>query len=89
MEISGNAFSSGLSTVQSGQRRIDQAASDIASNTLPRPEKAPDSAQKPANNADLATSLTELKVGKTEAQAGAKVIETADEVLGTLVDIRA
>lgn len=78
MEISGNALHAGLSALQSGQRRVDQAAAEIAGSSLP-----------PASNLDLATSLTELKVGKTEAQAGAKVIETADEVLGTLVDIRA
>lgn len=79
MEISGSAFSSGLSTVQSGQRRIEQAASDIASNTVTRNSDA----------ADTAESLVQLSVGKTEAQAGAKVIETSDEVLGTLIDIRA
>jgi flagellar hook protein FlgE len=79
MEISGSAFSSGLSTVQSGQRRIDQAASDIASNSVNRNSDA----------ADTADNLVQLNVGKVEAQAGAKVIETSDEVLGTLIDIRA
>ncbi len=79
MEISGSAFSSGLSTVQSGQRRIEQAASEIASNTVTRSSDA----------ADTAENLVQLSVGKTEAQAGAKVIETSDEVLGTLIDIRA
>lgn len=89
MEISGNALNAGLNALQAGQRRVDQAAAEIASTSLPRPEQVPDSSQPPASNVDLATSLTELKVGKTEAQAGAKVIETADEVLGTLVDVRA
>jgi len=79
MQISGSAFSSGLNTVQSGQRRIDQAASDIASAPVNRNSDA----------ADTAESLVQLSVGKTEAQAGAKVIETSDEVLGTLIDIRA
>jgi len=89
MEISGNALNAGLNALQAGQRRVDQAAADIAGSSLPRPEQAPDSSQPPANDVELTTSLTELKVGKTEAQAAAKVIETADEVLGTLVDIRA
>ena len=39
--------------------------------------------------ADTADNLVQLSIGKTEAQAGAKVIETSDEVLGTLIDIRA
>ena len=34
MEISANAFRSGLNGIQSGQRRADQAAADIASNTV-------------------------------------------------------
>ncbi|RJG12323.1 hypothetical protein D3879_03225 [Pseudomonas cavernicola] len=89
MQISGNAFSAGLSTLQSGQQRIDQAASGIASNALPRPERAADSSQPAASSVDLASSLTELQVGKVEAQAGAKVIKTADEMLGTLIDTRA
>ena len=89
MEISGSAFNSGLAAIQSGQQRVDQAATNIASSTVTRPEQARDSTALPDTNADLASSLVELKVGKTEAQAGAKVVETADEVLGTLLDIRA
>ena len=89
MEISGSAFNSGLAAIQSGQQRVDQAATNIASSTVARSEQARDSTAVPDTNADLASSLVELKVGKTEAQAGAKVVETADEVLGTLLDIRA
>ena len=47
MEISGNAFSSGLSGIQAGQRRVEQAASEIAGNTLPTqaPAEAPPAQQ--------------------------------------------
>lgn len=97
MEISGSAFNSGLNAIQAGQRRVDQAATEIASNTLPQaPLETPPTQQvNPSPNsasntqADLAESLVALNVGKTEAQAGAKVVETADEVLGTLIDTRA
>ena len=34
MEISGSAFSSAVSSIQSGQRRVDQAAAAIASNAV-------------------------------------------------------
>lgn len=96
MEISGSAFNSGLNAIQAGQRRVDQAAADIAGNTLPQaPVETPPTQQvnpspSSASNtqADLAESLVALNVGKTEAQAGAKVVETADEVLGTLIDTR-
>ncbi|MBU0900623.1 MAG: hypothetical protein KKH62_01535 [Gammaproteobacteria bacterium] len=99
MEISGSAFNSGISTIQSGQRRVDQAAVDIASNALTQPQQ-PNSTP-PANQVnpspslaeqsrpDLAESLVALRQGQNEAQAGAKVVKTADEVLGTLIDTTA
>ena len=98
MEISGNAFSSGLSGIQAGQRRVDQAASEIASNTLPvqPPAQTPPSQQvepnpeaRAATQPDLAESLVGLTQGRNEVQASARVVETADEVLGTLIDTRA
>jgi flagellar hook protein FlgE len=98
MEISGNAFNAGLSGIQAGQRRVEQAASEIASNTLPTqpPAETPPaqqvepSQQSQANTqADLAESLVGLTQGRNEVQASARVVETADEVLGTLIDTRA
>lgn len=96
MQISGSAMSAGLSAIQTGQRRVDQAASDIASNTVNPPQPG-SSAQRPielsateqTNRPDLASSMVSMNVGKVEAQAGARVVETADEVLGTLIDTRA
>lgn len=85
MQIPPSAFSSGFSAVQSGMNRVAEAGSDIARNSLP----VLDSQAAPPAEPDLATSLVELKVGEREAAAGARVIETADQVLGTLVDIRA
>ncbi len=99
MEISRSAFGSGISTIQSGQRRVDQAASDIASNAISQPQQPTSSP--PANQvnpspsaaeqtrSDLAESLVALRQGQNEAEAGAKVVKTADEVLGTLIDTKA
>lgn len=95
MEISASAFNSGLNAIQAGQRRVDQAAAEIAGNAgAPAPVAAPPQQQvnapsETSSQVDLATSLVALDVGKTEVQAGAKVVETADEVLGTLIDTRA
>ena len=93
MQISASsAFNSGLSSVQSGQQRVNQAASDIASINVVKPA-AESSAANPSNNqaqpVDLATSLVDLQIGKQQVQAGAEVIKTADDALGTLLDIRA
>jgi hypothetical protein len=99
MEISGSAFNSGISTIQSGQRRVDQAALDIASNAVTQPQQPtstpPANQVNPAPSAaeqtrtDLAESLVALREGRNEAEAGAKVVKTADEVLGTLIDTKA
>lgn len=93
MEISGNAFSSGLSGIQAGQRRVEQAAGEIASNTLPTQAPArqvePSPQSQASTQADMAESLVGLMQGRNEVQASARVVETADEVLGTLIDTRA
>ena len=99
MEISGNAFNSGVSAIQAGQRRVDQAAAEIASNAVtptPQPTSAPPPNQvNPApssaeqSSPDLAESLVALRQGQNEVEAGAKVVKTADEVLGTLIDTSA
>lgn len=100
MEISGSAFNSGISSIQAGQRRLDQAAADIASNAVTTPPEqststpppnqvnpAPSTAEQ--NRPDLAESLVALEQARNEVQAGAKVVKTADEVLGTLIDTSA
>ena len=99
MEISSNAFSSGLNGIQAGQRRVEQAASDIASNAVTEPQQTsqtppqnqvnptPQSAEQ--TRPDLAESLVALRVGENEVRASSRVVETADEVLGTLIDTRA
>lgn len=104
MQISPSVLSSGLSSLQSGQRRAEQAASEIARAALPPAQETaginasatppvspsnPGAAPDAPNAPDLATSLVALNVGKVEAQAGVKLIETADDVLGTLLDTRA
>lgn len=99
MEISANAFNSGLSGIQAGQRRVEQAASELAGNTLGQPQQGsqipPRNPVNPApqaveqNRPDPAQSLVALRVGEYEVRANARVVETADEVLGTLVDTRA
>jgi len=99
MEISTSAFNSGLSGIQAGQRRVDQAASDIASNTInpsqpvsqtpPQNQVSASSQVTERDRPDLTESLVALRVGENEVRANARVVDTADEVLGTLIDTRA
>lgn len=99
MEISANAFNSGLNGIQAGQRRVEQAAGDIASNTInpsqqttqttPQNQVNPSSQVSERSRPDLTESLVALRVGENEVRANARVVDTADEVLGTLIDTRA
>lgn len=76
-------LSSGLDAFRSAQGRIDQAAGSIAASTLPTPANSDVQA---GTQRDLTDSLVQLKVGEVMAQAGARVIQTADDVLGTNID---
>ncbi|ANI57021.1 hypothetical protein [Pseudomonas sp. DR 5-09] len=95
MEISGNtAFYAGLSTIQTGQNRVDQAASQIASNTIERSVTSQSSEVQVnrlrgvdrAQESDLTSNIVELSQGKIQAELGVKVAKASDEVLGTLID---
>ncbi|OLF51593.1 pyrroloquinoline quinone biosynthesis protein PqqE [Pseudomonas chlororaphis] len=95
MEITGNtAFYAGLSTVQAGQNRVDQAAGQIASTTIERSVTSQSSEVQAerlrsvdrSQQSDLASSMAEMSMGKVQAELGVKVAKAADEVLGTLID---
>lgn len=94
-------ISSGLNSVRQGQNRVSNAASDIArvgaavdpAATQAAPAQpatgqaassAPVESARPVN---LVDSLVELQQGRQQTEAGASVIDTADEVLGTLLDV--
>lgn len=88
---------SGISGVHAGLRAVNRAAQDIADldvderstragardDGVIRPDEPRDAAD------DGAAALIELEVHKRQVQASARVIETADEVLGFLLDIHA
>lgn len=91
MEIQ-SAFNSGIQGFQKATEATNQAAADIVAETsINRDESA--ISQNPTNNEqkipDLNQSIVNLKVAEFQAKSSAQVIKTADEVLGTLVDITA
>lgn len=95
MEISGNsAFYAGLSTVQAGQNRVDQAASQIASTTVERSVTSQSSDAQVnrllsvdrSRQSDLANNMVDMSAGKLQAELGVKVAKASDEMLGTLID---
>lgn len=75
--LSPSLLQAGLQGVQNGMARAGNAAAEIASQTADN--AAPD-------GASLATSLVELKLSEVQVAASAKVVKSADELVGTLID---
>lgn len=95
MEISGNtAFYAGLSTIQTGQNRVDQAAGQIANNTIERSVTSQSSdvqvdrlrSVDRSRQSDLSSNMVDMAQGKFQVEAGVKVAKASDEMLGTLID---
>ncbi len=84
MQIS-NLLSSGLAAFQAGQQRVDDAGAAIATDMLPVAENS----QAVADTVELTEQLIQMKVGEHAAKAGARMLQSADEVLGTLINTKA
>lgn len=75
----GGALSAGLAGIQKGEQQVTQAAQEVVSATTDRPATP---------TQDVAKALVEEKEGQRQVQASAKVVEAADETIGSLVDIK-
>ena len=80
MEIN-SALNIGVQGFQNAQSRATEAATEIASQSVSETPEQADQTK------DLTSSLVDLKVAETDANANAKVIQTASDVLGTIIDI--
>lgn len=100
MEIP-SAFNSGLQGLQNARSTADQAAADIVASTTFNPEQQQNSAStdevdteiaNPNNNKelpDLNQAIVSLKVSEYQAKSATEVIKSADDSLGTLLDVTA
>ena len=91
MEIQ-SAFNSGVQGVQRATQAADQAASDIAAESTAAHEADAVSTAPVSNEQkvpDLNQSIVDLKVAEHQAKASTEVIKTADDSLGTLLDVTA
>jgi hypothetical protein len=95
MEIQ-SAFNSGIQGFQKATEEANQAAENIAAETTANRDESvttQTTSQSLASNTqkipDLNQSIVDLKVAEFQAKSSAQVIKTADEVLGTLVDVTA
>ncbi len=88
-----SALNSGLNGIHQGMKRLREDAHEIAkANIHDRPQGAAgatDAQPSDQNLADIAKPLVGLLEDRTQVAISAKVVKTADEVLGTLLDIEA
>ncbi|WP_407292939.1 hypothetical protein [Stutzerimonas zhaodongensis] len=84
MQIS-SLLSAGLGAYQAGQQRVDQASAAVAGTALP----AVANSQALADSVELTEQLVQMKVGEHQANAGARLLKSADEMLGTLINTKA
>ncbi|PKI16464.1 hypothetical protein [Colwellia sp. 12G3] len=100
MEIP-SALNSGLQGLQNARAAADQAATDIVASTA----LSNDTQNNPTNNGevntevskpnnnlevpDLNQAIVNLKVAEFQAKASTEVIRSADDSLGTLIDVTA
>lgn len=86
-----NALSIGVNGVQDAQRGMQDAASRIARSgtTEAPPQEAAAPGGAGAGEDSLAGSIMDLKVNQRNAEASLEVVQTADEMVGTLLDERA
>lgn len=77
-----DSLNTGIQGFQDAQLRAQEAAQSIASQSVK------DASVESIDQKDLVSSLVDLKSAEIDARANAKVIQTASDVLGTLIDIK-
>lgn len=89
-----SAFNSGVQGFQKATEDANKAASNIVSNTVVDAQAVNESKQaaepklQTQTQPNLTQSVVDLKVAEYQAKGSAEVIKTADEALGTLLDVR-
>jgi flagellar hook protein FlgE len=97
MQISSipSALQSGLDGVKKAEVGLAETAQNIANLNVEQPAQAVSAQERPnqieTNNAsrtDLSTEAVNLVVNEYLAKSNIKVIKTADEMMGTLIDTK-
>jgi len=78
-----NTLSLGIQGIQDGMAGMENAARKIARGGVDGPQGTAEGA------GNLAEPIIEMRLYERSVEASAQVVKTADETLGTLLDIRA
>ncbi|WP_205342746.1 hypothetical protein [Denitrificimonas caeni] len=89
MQISSNLFSAGLCAIKTSQEHLANAAQAIAKSNSNAVSTPAASAAPVTQTPHLTEQLIQLEQAKQMNQLGARVLSSADESLGTLIDIQA
>ena len=85
-------LNSGANGIQQGIKSLNSVAQEIAELNIKSNPGASEADGAPIDGValdDLASAMVDLKLYQRQVQASAKVVETADEVIGFLLDVRA
>lgn len=83
MQISNSgAFNYGQQGLQRSVNNLDQASAQVANASAPQTP-----AEVQSSGSDIRDGLVKANVSELEAKANAKVIGTADDMIGTIIDI--
>ncbi|WP_320824235.1 flagellar biosynthesis protein FlgE [Reinekea sp.] len=74
-----SVMNAGVVGVQRGYEQLNRSAEQISKANVPPAEGGPE---------ELVTPMVEQMLAKTQVQASAKVIQTASDTLGSLIDIK-
>ena len=76
--LGSGVLNAGLAGIQRGQQQVAQAAQDVVSATTDRPVE---------QTTDLAKPLLEQEEGRRQVEASAKVVQAADRMIGSIIDV--
>jgi len=90
----GSAMNSGFASIQSGMKLMDSSAQTIARQAVASPdsgdraagEQPPGGASPISATGDVTRALIEQRQALYQVQAGARIIQTSDKALGSLLD---
>lgn len=84
MEIN-SAFSSGVSGFNRASQQISESSERIANQGLPMDSGNAVLSDQPTES--ITTEIINMKLAEIQAKASAKVISTADDMVGSLIDV--
>ncbi len=84
-------LASGVSGISQGVKALDRIAQDIAELNVHRGNPSTQEGQPTPLGGldDVAEAMLDLKLYQRDVQAAAKAVQTADEVIGFLLDVHA